>query len=720
MNRHKTFGIPKAFPLKVSIFISIFTLILLTPPAWGDNYKFKFFKPTAKLYENTNNNIPLQVTNDLQRLSKTFHPKTPVVIKSAISPILKRANQEIVQIEKVSSSPVTTLPGEQTTLYDRINNYLQPNYSQIGDAQTSTLINYNRSYNMGQQNYSGFTWQKPIANLHIGVDRQVEPDLFDDKRWLIKDKFVLSVNAQTYLSNLQKEQKIIITDKELGAFAGIEFVRIYRYTHFANSFEEGLTKEYNKLFLSFLLFRGDGFQKMEPYEFVTKEDYLSANAGGMVRIPSIPITAGVGISVNIGALVEYKKMAQVTMQVLGPHDGAADGDKLRVSYEVAKEKSVTAQAEIAADFFQLLKISLFKYELEYNFKDADKMYLTFDSESFGQLGGEGRLAGDFKNLLKLKRPDNINNLKPFITSRERRISENRSSRYSILLLGGEQADETQQVIIENEDEQKMFFKNYSSQLKYVRGFFSSILDSVFRAVFKTGLFKNFKSTRLKKIAIEYEFNPENASNSRNVIIEDEAKLSFNITHQFTAKKTKGFWNRKYRKYAKHFTSQFTSLSHTYASEFDNDNFRGPLTIRTIFRIGRQQLKYLNSLSPAQVDHKIKLICHSVSRSKRKRKKCHTKIWPNYVKYHLSWQPHHDMAIANLKNFLTSVNKYTDSVEDIRYLFGENTFFSGSFKATKPDGHSHLTYFKSGTFQGLGVIDNYRRADIARIPASISQ
>lgn len=708
MNFFNTMSRPHSFQWKVLILcITIFSGQL-----FAKDYNFRSFKVTEKLARQQQRIIPLQIENVVQAETKKA---TRSLFK--LMAVSEKSLGEQTKVQTVSTSESTSLPSEQGNLYTRIINYLNPNYTHIGNTQSSSLINYNRSYNMGSQNYSGFTWQKPMANFYIGVDRQVEPDLFSDTRWIVKDKFVISVNAFTYLSNLKEEGMVEISDKQLAAFAGMEFIRIYRYTHFANSFNEGLTKEYNKLFLSFMLFRAEEFQQMDEYEFVTKEDYLSANAGGMIQIPTIPTSVGVGFNINAGALVEYKKISQLMLQKVGPMDQHSEDEAMRVSYEVAKEKSVTAQAQLEADFFHLLKITLLSYELEYSFTDSDKLYLSFNHSDMDKLSGTGDLAKDFRKLLKMKRPDNLSMLKPFITTREHRLEQNRRSRYSILLFGGERSDDMEQVIIENEEGTKVFYKAYTQQLKYVRSIFSTILDSVFRAIFQTSLFKNFKASRLRKLAFEYQYD-EDSIHQSDVVINDEGKLSFNITHQYTAKKTQGFWNKKYRKYAKSFTSKFTNLSSNYISAIDKNRMRGPLSIKTIFRIGKEQLRYLNHQSPARMKHKFKLICESVSRYKSKKRRCVKKIWNKYVDYRNAWAPNNDMALNKLKNFISILNKYSDSSEDIRYVFGEKTFFSGTFQATLADGKSHLTYFKDGTFQGLGVIDNYRRESITRAPASI--
>ncbi len=288
-----------------------------------------------------------------------------------------------------------------------------------------------------------------------------------------------------------------------------------------------------------------------------------------------------------------------------------------------------------------------------------------------------------------------------------------------MLQGAESSDSTEQVIIEHQGEQTIFYKTFVRQLKYVRGIFGTLIDSFFRTVFQTSIFKNFKASRLRKLQIEYKFDPT-TMNNEDVIVHQSGDLSFSITNQFTAKKTTGFWNQKYRKYAEQFVNNFTNLDPSYVQAIKNYKMIGPISIKTVFRINKSQIDYLNSLSPQQVAQNIKLICSSVSKRSSKRNRCIKKIWNEYQHYYQTWKPHNDMALNSLRDFIKTLNKYSDSIEDIRYIFGEHTFYSGTFSAKlAQNGKTHITYFKDGTFQGLGVIDNFRRQEVTRAPAAIT-
>jgi hypothetical protein len=77
------------------------------------------------------------------------------------------------------------------------------------------------------------------------------------------------------------------------------------------------------------------------------------------------------------------------------------------------------------------------------------------------------------------------------------------------------------------------------------------------------------------------------------------------------------------------------------------------------------------------------------------------------------------SLAKFKDFLTKYYKKSESLSDLTALFGaENTFIHGQLKATTPQNAQFVTSFSSGQFRGLGVIDNFKRANGSRMPASI--
>ena len=718
--------------------------LICSESLYSETHEFKSFKLTAKFYNRTGDsssgpsdpNQDQTIPDTQNRLptvgrlpAQNTLPSQGAIPSQDRLPTLDRLpTQESIprQIEPESqgkptayteflTSGTTTIPNENP-IFGAIIDQLTPTYQYIGETQSATILNYNQGYDLGEENFSGFNWQKPMVNFYIGVDRQLEPDLFDDTRWIVKDKFVLSLNAFTYLSSLRDQELIDISSEQLTAFAGMEFVRTYHYIHFANSFKEGLTKEYNKLFLGFLNFQGKAFRSIAPNEFLTKEDFISTNAGGIVHSPTTPVVGGIGASITAGALVEYNKISKVTLQGIRRDEQIFDGEKLRISYEVNKQKTVGLQAQLQLDFFNILKLDIMTADLQYSYKDSDKLYLAFSETDLSGLDENESLNRDITDLLKLKRPENLDNLNPFIVSREHRTSESYTSRYSVLIWGGESKANTEQIVIEKNGEQNVFFKHHSYNIKFIRSILSTVINTLLRNVFHVDVFKNYKSSRIRRILLEYKQDPI-AIDNITTVIDDKSHLSFAITHEFHTNKTTGYWNKRYREYTQYFVDNYTSLPTTYNSLVGNESLRGPLSIKSITRINKDQLTYFSNLSLDNISKKFSQICRSKSRSKEKT--CIKNLDKSYKDYKQSTSFNDDMNIWKLRDFIKSINKYTDSLDDIKILFGETTFTSGTFRSTTSSGGSHFTYFKNGTFNGLGVVDTFRRTNAVRAPASIT-
>ena len=141
---------------------------------------------------------------------------------------------------------------KNTPLLDEIEEILTGNAEGIGKEQTDKLL---KNYDLGGGllNFSGFSWQKPMLNYDLRVNRELAPDLISDK-WIVQDSLTIFIEAATLISNLQKQALLDVAAADFGAFAGVTFKRTYHYNHFADSYKEGLTSDFSKLFLGFKKF----------------------------------------------------------------------------------------------------------------------------------------------------------------------------------------------------------------------------------------------------------------------------------------------------------------------------------------------------------------------------------------------------------------------------------------------------------------------------------
>ena len=138
---------------------------------------------------------------------------------------LEKKNDPTYDIEAKSSRT-----GEHTNfVYSSILGAISSSYTSIGQSQADAVLNDQGIFNLGSRSASGFTWQKPFGNFLVVVNRSLSPDLFDDSRWIVDDQLEIIIDAQSFLTQLSKDNKIKISDDSLAMYAGITFKRIFSF-----------------------------------------------------------------------------------------------------------------------------------------------------------------------------------------------------------------------------------------------------------------------------------------------------------------------------------------------------------------------------------------------------------------------------------------------------------------------------------------------------------
>ncbi len=612
-------------------------------------------------------------------------------------------------------------------VFAKVINVVGPIYQQVGKSQAEGIILRNQKFDLGQMNHSGFTWQKPMGSFAIWVNRQLAPDLFDDQRWIVSDILTLHVDATTFLTNMRDTGMIDISTKQLAAYAGIEFKREYRYMHFANSFSEGLQKDYTNLFLSFLNFYGTNFLKMSDYEFMTKKDYLSFSAGAGAHIP-----VAQGVSLGAGVMVGQNLLSSVEVQKVGLNDSPRPGELFRINFEKENIKEVEASVALQGDFFSLLRLTLLSYEYHYAFSDSEKIYLSVFQHHVDSIKAGSPIQKELANIFMLRRPDPIT-IRPLIVSRERRTKENKDSHFAIFLFGQLKKGNVEQIKVEKDGTSKTFFISRYESIKYVKGLFATLANAVTKMFTNSELFQGYKVSRSRELALEYEGSQE--LNKKDLVQLPEESLSLNIDHEFNAQKTTGFLNKKYKEYAEHFAANFTNVSSQVLKQIKEEKLVGPMKIEVTARINKDGLVYFNSLNQKTIEQETARICgynlkqvaswrnypnFGTNSVLAKGQDCFQTITKYYRDYKAELAKSGDMSLWKLREMLIALNRYSDNRADLKVFFGQhNVFYNGNLQARTSDNMVFKTYFKDGVLKSLGVIDDYKRVGEAiRAPASL--
>ena len=683
----------------------------------------------------------LCLLTDISQAQEFSHFKLKGALKQISSPRMEglrssksKENKSILQkqinrviAEKILGMDLSNkriIEDEVPPLLQKIMDFLGTSYNQIGDEQTQPLL-ISRDIGGGVQNFSGFTWQKPLANIGLWANREIAPDLFSE-RWIVHDTLLLRISATTLLKKLKAEDLIDIEEDVIGAFAGISFQRTYHYYHFANSYENGLTADYSKLFLSFAKFNIDHALELAPYELMKKEDQFSFNAGGFVNSPPL-----YGISARGGVLINVAFENELTVQSLGESDQRAEDEFLRVSVNKKWDVSADAHLSLQIDFFNLLKLTLLSYDLEYSYGKSNKLHLSFyesDKETISMSKPHQR---EFKRLVSGV-SDKVENWKDHIVQQDERMTQNLNSKYSVLLLGKIRKKQTEQVKVIKDGIEKVFFRHYSESIKYIQNLWSRLFNTVIYKIFKWDLgVKNIAETN-KKMVVEYEHTEGIGENQ----VDTERKFSVTLTQAFTATKTHRWVDKRHKKEAIVHIKRWSNIEDNIVQLVKDETLRGPLSFESKIEVETTGLTHLNQMGEQNVFEVIVDVCAPKKKSKwldpKMRKKllkraqyganaCVKSLGKRYLSYIHDYYRVGFNDISKFRRFVGKFFSKAKNIEQLKRLFGEENIFSyGQLNAKTKDGLPFSTHFKSGLFRGLGVIDNFMRQSGTTVPVKLVQ
>ena len=98
---------------------------------------------------------------------------------------------QLKSLNSVTGSSIdSTSISESSDLYQQIADEFNLTYEEIGKREALLVIANNSLTVTGGLNSIGFSYKKPFINFGVSVDRNLAPDLFDDKRWIDRKSVV--------------------------------------------------------------------------------------------------------------------------------------------------------------------------------------------------------------------------------------------------------------------------------------------------------------------------------------------------------------------------------------------------------------------------------------------------------------------------------------------------------------------------------------------------
>lgn len=623
-----------------------------------------------------------------------------------------------------SKNFTTPIPvdGEESPLMEEIREQLEAAHNDIGVREVLNINRLNQQFNLGTSNFSGFSWQKPFGVVQVYADRQVTPNIFG-QNWLVMDTFTFEIEATTFLERLVEAGMSGMSATEIGAFAGITFKRVYTYWHYADSYQLGLGADFSKLFLPFAKFNQRGMERMGNEEIMKREDLWSAGAGGLISTPPI-----YNVSFSAGVLAQYDYQNATTIQ--SNHD---EEQRYRVGVLSKKSASAGITLELQLDFFKLIKFSLLRYDLNYEFASGKEFTLGFNNSQWETVKSESEKKEEFKSLLR--GTGSVKKLEPYVVRLDESSSSATSQRGSILLWGKLNKQKTEQIRVIKDSLVRVFYKNYAQNVKVVQNFFSRIFSAIIYKLLKLPIGTSNAAMYSRQVTMEYEATHPQATDPKIVRLDGTEQFSFVLTQYYNAAKTHRWIDRKFKNDLVWFVDHFTTLPKSYKSDIRNERLKGPMTIESSLRVENAGLKHLLNSTEDWVFSLVARVCGSnksedwshessrkylLERRQSGSEKCVKEIGLDYLQFRYDYFANHlKPSIKKFKDFITKYYKRSGDLSDLQDLFGhENTFINGRLQAQTGLGIPFNTAFSSGQFRGLGVIDNFKRAEGSRVPASI--
>jgi hypothetical protein len=389
--------------------------------------------------------------------------------------------------------------------------------------------------------------------------------------------------------------------------------------------------------------------------------------------------------------------------------------------------------ELQLDFFKLIKFSLLRYDLNYEYAKGKEFNLGFTSEEWAKVKGDDALNKEFKDILK--GTSGVKRLEPFVVRLDETESSSTEQRGSLLLWGKMQKQKTEQTRVIKDDLVKVFYKSYAQNVKVVQNFLSRIFSAIIYKILKFPVGVKNAAIYSQQVVLEYEATHPQAVDPKVIRLDNTEQFSFVITQYYHSNRTDRWIDRIFKNDLIWFVDNYTTLPKNYKTDIRNETLRGPMLIESTLRVDHAGLNHLLATPDDLIFGYIGGVCGSKmiakwTREKEREKllkkqqtgkeKCVKDMGKDYLSFKEDFVVHqHKPSIAKFKSFLTQYYKKCNGIPDLTNLFGaQNVFINGKLEASTSMGFPFNTVFSSGQFRGLGVIDNFKRSETSRAPASI--
>ena len=640
---------------------------------------------------------------------------------------------------------------ETSPLYREILSYLNEHEEEIKKRQLGHISNGKNFDLWGGLNHVGLNFSKNFGNFSIVLKREVAPDLFDDERWIITDTFDVVIDISQTLKDLKSHEVIEISEKNLAAFVGLNFIRSFKHIHFAHSYEEGLTLNLNKLFMNIKNFQGVETLNIEAGEILERSDSFLLTTGAFGNLPLAS-----GLSLSAGLLGKRQILSRLLIHGVLEDEKSFANEQVRISYEKSNKNKLSLSARLIADLFKVFQVTLFKYDFEYQFTDSKVLHLSLSDSDVYEIQEDIELFNEFKKLLGQKRIS-TQIFRPFVVSEERRREELKKMKYQVLVYGGHKDVSTEHIQISNGNKTKAFFRHNFIKEKFREGVFNHFFKILAKSFLRV-------ETILKKVVKESNGVRLDYQNERNLLKSkgdlnlnaQEPNLSINFKKEYSAQKL----SKRERSKVVELIDDFSGADPLLANNILKGHIKSNINFYSNFSMGHDAMIFFHDLSIKEVHRIINDACKVSRRGlvgffDRLLRKCERGLKEKYDLYTTEWstndytyntyqecknifeknnrgriknwlykrkfikscirrksqksknQKEKEIPLWRLTKFFQEIQKRIPSKVYYYRLFGlRNVHVSGHFEGMDRKGHVLFHHFDEGNFKGDSIVTNY--------------
>ncbi len=577
---------------------------------------------------------------------------------------------------------------DDNTLIELILKEVATKYQEIGANRSGALIDYNRKFDMGTSNYSGFSWSKPAGEYGFTFDRKLEPESGDKKgNWIVKDSLTFYVEASTFIKKLQEQGSVEVSNATIEALAGVLFKRTYQYHHTEKSYIEGLTSDFSKMFLGFLKFRKNEFLKLNPYDLITKDDQLLIKASGMAKIP---ITTGVDLNSTFG--YSQKVLGQTLIKCL-------EDQSINIAGERGVQMEGTVNVDILGEFYNLVKIVFLAFEFDASLKEQKRWHLYLTPSQLNKIEQTPEIKNELYQWINLQAkaadPEQ-SSLKPLIDVEEKRREFNYDLAVKSIVWRTSETHQDQYLefldLITNNF--NYFLKSITKTTNYIENIWATIFPKTIINMLSSffGELPPIEYINGINSKVEFELTPadsETEIDTSKVTVNLKSALFFEVERKMEVYYArKGYFKKMFA-----FLTNYTQLNEdkTLEENIKNRTLGVPLIANSLIRVNNDGFHFFDELSPEQMSKAITEICNRYNIFKKD--SCERDFKTSYEEYQKERERASEVKLQNLNRIVNLINQYANSYAHYALFFGEkNLSVIGSFKAVTLEKFPFTTYF----------------------------